>query len=138
MEDVTFETIRDYQKAFKDELRRLGFEKSFWPRLMGDYVAGWSDYVVELGSEVKINKDYLPNTQIPIKDSEYVFVKAFGGQKGRVNVGLFFKYKDIPELVQIVLDRQLKQSEEDLKEVRELESKLTKEIEQIKEYEHKK
>lgn len=112
MEEVTFEIIRDYQKAFKDELHRLGFENTFWPEIMGEYVSGWSDYVINSGTGIKIDKDYLPNTQIPIKDSEYVSVRAFGGQKGRVNVGVFFKFPDIKECVKVVLERQLKESEE--------------------------
>lgn len=133
MEEVTFEIIRDYQKAFKEELQRLGFKETFWPEIMGEYVAGWSDYVVDLGTGVKIDKDYLPNTQIPIKDSEYVSVRAFGGQKGRVNVGLFFKYKDMSELVQVVLDHQLAYSEETIARCVELIDKNTKVVTEIKE-----
>lgn len=98
-EDITFEKIRDYQKAFRAELQRLGFEKTFWPEIMGEYVVGLSNYVMSW----KINKD--PN-------KEYLDVRSFGGQGGRVNVGVFFKFPDIKECVKVVLDRQLKESEE--------------------------
>lgn len=101
--DITFETIQDYQKAFKEELLRLGFENTFWPELMGEYVAGWSDYVINCGTGIKINKNL---------NKEYLDVRSFGGQGGRVNVGVFFKFPDIKECTQVVLERQLKESEE--------------------------
>lgn len=133
MEEVTFEIIRDYQKAFKDELHRLGFENTFWPEIMGEYVSGWSDYVINSGTGIKIDKDYLPNTQIPIKDSEYVSVRAFGGQKGRVNEGVIFKFPDIKECVKVVLDRQLAYSEETIDRCTELIDKNSKVVSEIKE-----
>lgn len=102
-DDITFETIRNYQKAFKDELQRLGFEKTFWPEIMGEYVAGLSDYVISCGTGIKIAKEL---------NKEYLDVRSFGGQGGRVNVGVFFKFPDIKECVKVVLDRQLKESEE--------------------------
>lgn len=101
--DLTFETIRDYQKAFKGELQRLGFEKTFWPEIMGEYVAGWSGYVINCGTGIKINKNL---------NKEYLDVMSFGGQGGRVNVGVFFKFPDIKKCVKVVLERQLKESEE--------------------------
>ena len=133
MEEVIFEIIRDHQKAFKDELHRLGFENTFWPEIMGEYVSGWSDYVINSGTGIKIDKDYLPNTQIPIKDSEYVSVRAFGGQKGRVNVGVIFKFPDIKECVKVVLDRQLAYSEETIDRCTELIDKNSKVVSEIKE-----
>lgn len=102
-DNLTFETIRDYQKAFKGELLRLGFEKTFWPEIMGEYVAGFSDYVISCGTGMKITKEL---------DKEYISVKSFGGQGGRVNVGVFLKFPDIKECTQVVLERQLKESEE--------------------------
>lgn len=119
-EDITFEKIRDYQKAFKAELQRLGFEKTFWPEIMGEYVVGLSNYVMSW----KINKD--PN-------KEYLDVRSFGGQGGRVNVGVFFKFPDIKECVKVVLDRQLAYSEETIDRCTELIDKNSKLVADIKE-----
>lgn len=123
-EDITFETIRDYQKAFKGELQRLCFEKTFWPEIMGEYVAGWSDYVINCGTGIKINKDL---------NKEYLDVRSFGGQGGRVNVGVFFKFPDIKECVKVVLDRQLTYSEETIDRCTELIDKNSKVVSEIKE-----
>nr|DAQ95791.1 MAG TPA: hypothetical protein [Caudoviricetes sp.] len=119
-EDITFEKIRDYQKAFRAELQRLGFEKTFWPEIMGEYVVGLSNYVMSW----KINKD--PN-------KEYLDVRSFGGQGGRVNVGVFFKFPDIKECVKVVLDRQLAYSEEIIDRCTELIDKNSKVVSEIKE-----
>ena len=119
-EDITFEKIRDYQKAFRAELQRLGFEKTFWPEIMGEYVVGLSNYVMSW----KINKD--PN-------KEYLDVRSFGGQGGRVNVGVFFKFPDIKECVKVVLDRQLAYSEETIDRCTELIDKNSKVVADIKE-----
>jgi hypothetical protein len=119
-EDITFEKIRDYQKAFRAELQRLGFEKTFWPEIMGEYVVGLSNYVMSW----KINKD--PN-------KEYLDVRSFGGQGGRVNVGVFFKFPDIKECVKVVLDRQLAYSEETIDRCTELIDKNSKVVTDIKE-----
>lgn len=119
-EDITFEKIRDYQKAFRAELQRLGFEKTFWPEIMGEYVVGLSNYVMSW----KINKD--PN-------KEYLDVRSFGGQGGRVNVGVFFKFPDIKECVKVVLDRQLAYSEETIDRCTELIDKNSKVVTEIKE-----
>lgn len=119
-EDITFEKIRDYQKAFRAELQRLGFEKTFWPEIMGEYVVGLSNYVMSW----KINKD--PN-------KEYLDVRSFGRQGGRVNVGVFFKFPDIKECVKVVLNRQLAYSEETIDRCTELIDKNSKVVADIKE-----
>jgi len=87
---------------------------------MGEYVVGLSNYVMSW----KINKD--PN-------KEYLDVRSFGGQGGRVNVGVFFKFPDIKECVKVVLDRQLAYSEETIDRCTELIDKNSKVVTDIKE-----